>query len=82
MTEIDLGQDLEFKVKYSGKDYLLREPTVAEIEKFKDSEAVKKDGVIGFLAALGMPEDVVKAMPVSKLKKLVDGLVEGLSQKK
>lgn len=82
MTEIDLGADVEFRVKYSGKEYVLREPTVQEIEKFKDESAVQKDSVIALLARLGMPEETVKAMPVSKVKKLIDGLVEGLSQKK
>lgn len=79
MQTIDLGSDVVFSVKVGDKTFELREPTVAEIESFKDGD---KDGVFNLLATLGMPVEVSKNLPVSKMKKLVDGLVAGMSEKK
>lgn len=81
--EIDLGDDVVFKVKYGGKEYELREPTVSEVSKFKEmGEAEGKDFVLNMLEKLGMPREVAQDMPMSKLKKLVDGIVNGLTEKK
>lgn len=82
MTVIDLGADVEFKVSYNGQTYTLREPTVKEIETFKDAGETGVAPVIKFLSLLGMPEEIASNMPASKVKKLVDGLVQGMSEKK
>lgn len=83
MTTIDLGADVEFKVLYGGKEYTLREPTVKEIEIFKASESAGENGaLVKLLADVGLPSSVAESMPVSKLKKLIDGLIEGMTGKK
>ncbi len=84
MQEIDLGSELEIKVKYSGTDYVLREPTVAEVEQFS-KEDVASGGVetlVVFLERLGMPKEVIMKMGMSKAKQLVDGLMDLLTKKK
>lgn len=81
---IDLGNELIVKVKYAGSEYSLREPSVAEIDAFRSKDA-DKDGaavLIAFLTELGMPNEVVKKMGMSKAKQLVDGLMEFLTKKK
>ena len=82
MTKIDLGEDIVFTVKYGGAEYSLREPTVSEIEMFKENGEQGSAPVIGLLNKLGMPESVLNKMPVSKIRKLVDGLVGGMTEKK
>lgn len=78
-NEIDLGDDLEFTVKYKGQAYKLREPTVAEIETLQSDE--KKD-MVSFLATLGMPADVTKNLGISKANKVVEGMLELVGKKK
>ena len=81
MTEIDLGESLVFKVNYKGKEFRLREPTVREVQGFKQNET-GPEFVTELLEKLGMPKDTVAEMPVSSLKKLVDGIVGGMTEKK
>lgn len=84
MQEIDLGSELEIKVKYAGAEYALREPTVAEVEQFS-KEDIASGGIetlVVFLERLGMPREVIMGMGMSKAKQLVDGLMELLTKKK
>jgi hypothetical protein len=81
VTEIDLGDNIVFKVTYAGKEFRLREPTVREVQNFKDKEE-GADLVTELLTKLGMPKEVLEEMPVSKIKKLIDGIVGGMSEKK
>jgi hypothetical protein len=82
MTEIKLDAASEYKVTVGGTFYMLREPTVGEVEVFKNDETDGVEGLVKFLAGLGMPVEATKALTVSNLKKLVNGIVEGLSEKK
>lgn len=84
MFEIDLGSEIQINVKYGGKEYSMREPTVAEIEKFrtKEEEKAGADALLDFLDTLGMPKDVVSQMGMSKAKKLVDDLMDLVTKKK
>lgn len=82
--EIDLGDEVKINVKYAGKEYPLREPTVEEIEAFKGdgSDANAGESVVGLLAKIGMPVDVLKKMGMSKARQLVDGLMDLVTKKK
>jgi hypothetical protein len=81
MQELDLGDDVQLKVKFKGKEYILREPSVDEVEFLRGVEGDKMD-VPAFLARLGMPLDVVKGMGLSKAKALVEGLLDLVTKKK
>jgi hypothetical protein len=81
-VDIDLGQDVVFKVKYNSKEYALREPTVKETVGLKDVGADDQYAVLKFIATLGLPLEVAEAMPLSKIKKLVETLVGAISEKK
>lgn len=81
--EIDLGDEVKINVKYAGKEYGLREPTVEEMEKFKGQDGVSAfDSVVGLLVTLGMPKDVVLKMGMSKARGLIDGLMDLVTKKK
>lgn len=81
IKEIDLGEDIQVKVKWKCKEYSLREPTVDECEALKSTDEQKID-VVKFLANLGMPADVTKSMGISKATKLVEGLMDLIGKKK
>lgn len=80
--DIDLGQDIEFVVKYNGTEYKLREPSVKEVSFLKEKSPDDQDAVLEFLSLLGLPVSISENMPVTKLKKLVDSMVGVLSEKK
>lgn len=80
--DIDLGQDVSFNVKYNGQAYVLREPTVRETQGLKLAQEQDDLAVIRFLSSLGLPEDVALNMPITKMKKLVEGMVGAISEKK
>lgn len=80
--EIDLGDELKITVKYAGQAYAVREPTVGEIDWFREQKDVEGSAVVvAFLSKLGMPAEVVKAMGMSKAKQLIDGLMDMLVKK-
>lgn len=87
MNTIDLGNDVEFEVKYAGAVYALREPSAREMNEYQ--KALKADEknergielLIDFVSRLGLPKDVAEKMPGSKLNRLVSGLVEGMAKK-
>ena len=83
--EIDLGTEAVINVKIGSTIYKLHEPTVDDIEVFQ-SKVKDKDkslhSFVNFLIKLGMPEEVARSLGVLRLKKLADGLVGGLSEKK
>ncbi len=81
MQEIDLGDEIQIKVKFKGKEYTLREPTVGECENLKETESASLD-VPGFLSTLGMPAEIVKGMGLSKARALVEGLMDLVTKKK
>lgn len=80
--DIDLGQDVVFKVSYNSSIYELREPTVGEMQGLKKKMEDDEMALIKFLANLGLPESVGSGMPVTKIKKLVDAMVGAISEKK
>lgn len=81
MHEIDLGEEITFKVKYKGVEYSLVEPTVAQIEKLRKSE--DRDGfLVDFLNELGLPKDVVSGMGMSKATTLLESITNLVSKKK
>lgn len=80
--DIDLGQDIEFVVKYNGAEYKLREPSVKEVSFLKEKSPDDQGAVLEFLSILGLPVSISENMPVTKLKKLVDSMVGVLSEKK
>ncbi len=82
---IDLGSEREITVKYGGKDYVLREPTIGELDKFSEMGDGKKptsDMLAGFLSDLGMPKEIALKMGMSKATALLDGLMDMLTKKK
>lgn len=81
MYEIDLGSEVQIKIKYAGAEYLLREPTVEEIEAYQNQEG-KGVSLAGLLEQLGMPKEVVGKMGVSKARQLVEGLLDLITKKK
>lgn len=78
--DIDLGQDVEFVIKYNGASYKMREPSVRETMALKDSTS--NEDLIQFLAKLGMDAKVLESMPISKMKKLVESMLGAISEKK
>ncbi len=81
MQELDLGDEVQLNVKYKGKEYVLREPTVGEVESINAGDANKMD-VPEFLGSLGMPKDIVRGMGLSKANALVEGLISLVAKKK
>lgn len=83
MHVIDLGDDVKFEVKLKGETYHLREPSVAELRVFKDaSDDASVDALSDLLAKLGMPQEVVQSLGVSKAKALIEGLLDLVNKKK
>ena len=83
MIKIELGQETSFEVEIGGKVYNLREPSVEEIDRFRDSSADQGTNIVTqFLSTIGMPEDVVKKLPMSKARRLIDGMMDELTKKK
>lgn len=82
--EIDLGQDVEFVIKYNGASYKMREPSVEETMSLRASTDNASDmgSVIKFLNTLGMPEPVLVKMPIGKMKKLVESMLGAIQEKK
>lgn len=78
--DIDLGQDVEFVIKYNGASYKMREPNVKETMALKDSNS--NEDLIAFLGNLGMDVGVLEKMPISKMKKLVESMLGAISEKK
>jgi hypothetical protein len=80
---IDLGDDIQIQVKYSGETYVLREPTVSEIELFKEgADTDSVENLDSFLSKLGAPVGFVKTMGASKAKTLIEGMMELITKKK
>ena len=79
-TNIDLGDGL-VNVKFQGQIYKLREPSMDDIDKFKDD---KEGGrfIEKFMKDLGMPEEVIKKMGILTQKKFLDQLIKPISEKK
>lgn len=84
--EIDLGDEVKITVKISGKNYVLREPTMDDVNmmsKIDKADPVGANTVFKkFVIGLGMPEDVVNALGVLRLKRLTEGLTGALDVKK
>jgi hypothetical protein len=78
--DIDLGQDVEFVVKYNGASFKMREPSVLEATSLKDGTDTMS--IVDFLNKLGLPTEVANKMPVSKMKKLVETMLGAISEKK
>lgn len=82
--EIDLGQDIVFNVKMGAKSYELSEPTVRdinELQKSLEGGGEELELFISLLEKLGLPEDVSNSLGVLRMKKLVDGIMGGISEK-
>lgn len=83
MQEIDLGEDVDFKVKYKGAEYVLREPTVLEIQAFQTtSEVDSVKAIDSLLQSLGLPANVIPGMGMSKARKLMESIVDIVAKKK
>ncbi len=81
--EIDLGNEVVFKVKLNGEVYSLREPTVKDIRVLNQKGEDKSDeSVIDFIVSLGMPQKIADNLGLMKLKKLSEGLVSTFQEKK
>ena len=83
---IDLGDEVIFKVKLAGKEYKLSEPTARQVRTFqKESKDSKDEDVASFcnfVTRLGLPSEVAADLGITKIKKLAEGLVGGLNEKK
>lgn len=81
--EIDLGEEIIFKVKLSGNVYELREPTVRDVKILqKAGEEESDQAVLDFIISLGMPEEIANNLGLMKLQKLSKGLVSTFEEKK
>jgi hypothetical protein len=80
--EIDLGQEIEFKVKMGDKVWLLREPTLKDVKHFREKSENEDDAFIDFLVKLGMPRDAAESLGILKLKKLAESLISSFNEKK
>jgi len=73
MQEVDLGNELKYKIKYGGTEYVL---SAASVQEIMDLQSVSEDKeVLGktldFLEAKGMPREVTGSMQLAHLEKLV-----------
>lgn len=83
--DIDLGDEVVFNVKYKGKVHKLREPTTDEVNKYMEltqGDDKSMSPFIAFVTELGLPQDVAGGLGITKIKKLADGLIGGLTEKK
>jgi len=83
-TEINLGEDIVYKVTNGDETYMLREPSVEEVKGFSDKEddRTSVDSFFDLIITLGMPEDVARKMPVRKVTKLCEGILQGFKDEK
>lgn len=82
--DIDLGQEVVFNVKLGGQEYRLAEPSVSHVKKFQD-KLKDNDEISAFLfliEELGLPKDVCGKLSVTQIKKLSEGIMGGISEKK
>jgi hypothetical protein len=80
---IDLGDATKIEVVFGGNTYPMREPTVKDIAKFQaNGETNSTESFIDFVVGLGLPKDIAESMGVMKLKKLADGLLSEMQEKK
>lgn len=78
---IDLdAASVTFKIKIKGKEYILREPLVSEVEAIKDN--AQSSDAFSFFVKLGMPQEVMNNMGVSQMSALVEGMLNLISKKK
>jgi len=83
MKKLDLGATVEFEVKVGGEFYVISEPSVRQISDHKDGISDgNTDAFLDLLVDIGMPRDVCDGLSVSQLRKLADGLVGDLAEKK
>jgi len=82
--EIDLGKEVVFNVKLGSENYPLVEPTVEHVKAYQKDmkEGEEIDAFMSLICNLGMPKDVCSKLSVTQLKKLADGLLGGLDEKK
>lgn len=81
--KIDLGNAVIFEVTFAGKTYPLREPTVKDISLIQGVASDANANVfVDFVIGLGLPKDVADQLGITKLKKLADGLLSELQEKK
>lgn len=80
--EIDLGQEIVFKVKLGANCYELREPTLRDVKKLRAQDDDEEKAFEDFLIDLGMPKDVLENLGVFKLKKLSESLISTFNEKK
>lgn len=78
--DLDLGNSAVFNVKVNGGEYKMSAPTVRQAQKFQEKfEKAKEkdqiDALLGFLADLGLPDDVSEKLDVVQLRKLSEGLL-------
>lgn len=84
--KIDLGPDKVFEIEVKGKTYELGEPNASQIKRMdiasknKDEDSITP--LINMLYELGLPKEVAATMPISKIEKLIDGIVGAIQEKK
>lgn len=82
--KIDLGDEIVFDVHLNGTVHKLREPSVNDVKKLRDSEKEGHDDIdafIDFVVRLGMPQDVAQNLGVKKLQILSEGLIGEMKKK-
>lgn len=82
--DIDLGSEVIFNIKLGDKVYPLTEPTVNHVKQFQVmlEKSDEVDAFMYLIQELGMPADVCEKLSVSQMKKLSEGLLGGMSEKK
>lgn len=81
--DIDLGNEIVFKVKLNGQTHEMREPTLKDVKNFQAGSAENAEqGFLDFVVSLGLPLDVAENMGVTKLKKLSESLIVSFDEKK
>lgn len=83
MKQLDLGSSVTYEVTFNGEVYRLGEPTVAQVQKHQKGLT---DGSIesfnALLTDIGMPEDVVMKLGITKIQTLGEFILGNLAEKK
>ena len=83
MNEIDLGEGIKFTIKKGTEVFEIREPFAEEIEEFqkqsKGNESLEP--IFDLFDKLGLPKEKSRTFSASQIKKLLNGVIEGLEKK-
>lgn len=84
--DLDLGKRTIFRVKFEGKTYDVRKPSVKEVGLFNrklkeagNDEYSQLDATKAWVSSLGMPEEVIEQLEMEQFNTLLE-TVSGLKK--